>query len=1016
MKKIMTFEYCSMKNNKIVILTFLLLMSFIVRAQNSENSFTGVVTDKMGNPVYGASVSIEGLPDTRIETNRNGVFSIKADKGQVLEVVVFNNAPHKVTVGDEETATIVMDYKSQTIDVGAGRVFNRSESTSSVSTVYSDEFDNRSSKNISNSLFGVASGLIALQNSGNYAGLDPSLYVRGLQSLSSNSPLLLVDGIQRDISLLLPEEVESVSVLKDATALALYGNKGINGAILITTKRGKYNTRSIKFNYDFIMNNQLKRPDFADAYTYASAMNEARGYEGLTPRYREEELNAFQSGEYPYYYPDVDWLNETYKDSGISSKYSMTLEGGGSRFRYYTLLGLVTDQGFVKSPRENVGYSTQNQYSKANFRSNLDIDLTNSTKLKLNILGTLGEANVPGNSAKLWDMIYSLPSGSIPIRTESGMWGGNSTWPGTENPVAQSQGAAYSKSHTRNLFADITLTQDLSGVLKGLGANFRMSYDNYSSIWENHSKTYSYEGFNVSWGDYGLSYTPYSGGADSEMSTGADVNAWTRQFNFDGGFTFNRKFDKHDLYSQLRWDYEYRDSYGLNTTVYRMNGSWFTHYGYDKRYLVDLVLATNGSSLLAPGHKWAFSPSVSAGWVISEEDFMDSSWINFLKLRASWGIINADYLPKDGSSTINNYWDQIYKLSGVRYMFNGSYDTSFGSTEIGRLATINSSRERGIKYNFGVESTILNGLDISLDTYYQKRKGIWVPSSGKYTAVLGMSAPFENAGIVDSWGVEAGLNYTKRINEFVFNVGGNFNWNQSEVKERLEEPRLYENLVRTGHSLNQIFGLEAIGFFKDMDDINNSPAQNFSTVRPGDIKYRDVNGDGIIDSNDETAIGYNTSVPEIYYSMHFGAEYKGFGISALFQGAANYSAMLNTKSMFWPLINNTTISNHYYENRWTPDNQNAKYPRLSSQSNSNNYQNNTVWLADRSFLKLRNVDVYYKLPKSLLHKTSVVNDAKIYLRGVDLFSLDNLKVVDPESYGATNPLTRSLVVGLTVGF
>lgn len=1012
----MTFEYYFMKNNKILILTFLLLTSLIVRAQNSDNSYTGVVVDQRGNPVYGASVSVEGAPATRVETDREGRFAIVANKGEVIEIASSQNGSYKMELGDETVKTIVMGYEAQKIDVGTSKVFNRTESTASVSTVYDSEFNNRSAKNITNSVFGAASGLIALQNAGNYAAVEPSLYVRGLQSLSSSTPLFLVDGIERDISLLVPEEVESISVLKDAAALALYGNKGINGAVLITTKRGNYNTRSISFNYDFIMNSQMRRPKFADAHTYASAVNEARGYEGLGDRYKPQELEAYQSGEYPYWYPNVNWLEETFKNSGISSKYSMTLEGGGSRFRYYTFLGLVTDQGFVKKPREVSGLSTQNQYSKANLRTNLDIDLTNSTKLKLNILGTLGEANRPGDSADLWNMIYSLPSAAFPVRTESGKWGGNSTWAGTLNPVAQSQGAAYSKSHSRNLFADITLTQDLSGVLEGLGGYFRMAYDNYSSIWENHSNTYSFEGYDMTWNEDGPSYTLYSGGADSEMSTSANISTWTRQFNFDGGFTFDRSFDKHDLYSQLRWDYEYRDSYGLNTTVYRMNGSWFTHYGYDKRYLVDLILATNGSSLLAPGHKWAFSPTVSAGWVVSEEDFMNASWINFLKLRASWGIINADYLPRDGSNTIYNYWDQIYTLTGTRYMFNGSYDSSFGSTEIGRLATLNSSRERGIKYNFGIESTLFNGLDVSFDTYFQKRKGIWVSSAGKYTSVLGMSAPFENEGIVDSWGVELGLNYTKKINDFVFNIGGNFNWNQSEIKEQLEEPRLYDNLVRTGHSLNQIFGLEAIGFFKDADDISNSPTQTFSTVRPGDIKYRDVNGDGIIDGNDVTAIGYNTVVPEIYYSLHLGAEYKGIGISASFQGAANYSAMLNTKSMYWPLINNTTISEHYYENRWTPENQDAKYPRLSSQSNANNYQNNTVWLADRSFLKLRNVDVYYKLPKSLLDRTSVVNQAKIYFRGVDLFSLDNIKVVDPEAYGATNPMNRSLVVGLTVGF
>lgn len=1006
-----------MKNNRILILALLLCARLLVVAQNTGTEFTGIVVDRQGNPVYGASVNVAGLPATRVETDENGQFEISASKGQVIEIVSVDNGTTRLTVDEDRTKTIVMNHAAQTIDTGADKVLTRSESTSSVATVYSEEFNRRSSKNISNSLFGKGLGLISLQNSGNYAAMEPTFYVRGLQSLSSSAPLVLVDGIERDISQISTEEVESISILKDAAALALYGYKGINGAISITTKRGRYNTRTIRFRYDHIINFQTRQPRFVDAHTYALAVNEARAHEGLTPRYVDQEVEAFRSGEYPYWYPNVDWLNETFKNSAISNKYATELRGGGSRFRYYTMIDLVTDQGFVKKPNENEGYSTQNQYSKANLRTNLDIDLTNTTKLRLNILGTLSESNRPGDSANLWDMVYSLPSAAFPIRTETGVWGGNATWSGTLNPVAQAQGAAYSKGHTRTLFADLTLTQDLSNLLDGLGANFRLGYDNYSSIWENHSKTYSYEGYNVRWENDGPFYTLYHGGTDSEMSTGAGVNAWTRQFNFNGGLNYDRTLGKHSLFSQIKWDYEYRDAYGLNTTIYRQNASWYTHYGYDKRYFANLILAGSGSSLLAPGHKWALSPTVSAAWVLSEEDFLKSvSWIDFLKFRASWGIINTDYLPRDGSNVIYNYWDQIYTLTGTRYMFNGSYDSSFGSTIIGRLATVNSSREKAIKYNMGIEGTLFEGMNLTLDGYYQQRKDIWVSSAGKYTAVLGMEAPFENGGIVDSWGVEAGVDYSKRIGELVFHAGGNMNWNKNKIIEQLEEPKMYNNLIQTGNPLHQIYGLQAIGFFKDQDDIDNSPIQTFSTVRPGDIKYMDINGDLIIDENDRVAIGYSTAAPAIYYSFHLGAEVRGIGVHASFQGASHYSAMLNTKSMFWPLINNRTLSTHYYENRWTPEKQDSNYPRLSSESNNNNYQSNTVWLADRSFLKLRDIEFYYKFSKSLLQKARILSNAKLYLRGVDLFCFDRIKVVDPESYGATNPMNKSVVAGLTIDF
>lgn len=927
-----------------------------------------------------------------------------------------------ISAGAQETkedTTVVKGYAAQSIDVGANRTFTRAESTASVSTVYNDEFDKRAAKNISHSLYGHGLGLVTLQNGGNYAGTEPTFYVRGVQSLSSSSPLILVDGIERDMSLVSPEEVESVSVLKDAAAVALYGYKGTNGVILITTKRGKYESREIKFTYDHVINFMSRKPEFVDAATYAQAVNEARGYEGSSARYTPGEINVFRTGDYPYLYPNVDWVEETFRNSGVSNKYTMELRGGGTKFRYYTMIDLLTDKGFVNSPNENDGYSTQNKYSRGNLRTNLDIDLTSTTQLKLNLLGTLTESSRPGSSADLWDMVYSLPASAFPVKTEDGAWGGNNTsWLGTSNPVAQSQGAAYAKGHMRNLFADMTLTQDLSGMLKGLRANAMLAYDSYSAIWEDHSKTYAYAGYTPTWNDNGIpTYTTTTGGEPSEMGKDASINDWKRRFNFAASIDYTRSFGKHDLYTQAKWDYEYRDSYGLNTTIYRQNVSWYTHYGFNKRYYVDLALVGSESSLLAPGHKWAFSPTVSAAWVLSNENFLkDASWIDLLKLRASFGVINADYLPTDGSDTVYDYWTQIYTTTGTVYNFNNSYQSDFGSTLLNRLATANSTHEKAYKYNVGLDAMLFGGLNMTLEGYYQRRKDIWVSSNGKYTDVLGMDAPFENAGIVDSWGIEAGLDYTKHLGELTLNVGGNFQFHHNEIKEQLEEPRLYENLVQTGNQVGQIYGMQAVGYFQSQAEINKSLPQSFGTLKPGDVKYQDVNGDGVIDTDDKIAIGYSTTAPEIYYSFHLGAEWKGLGFDVMFQGTANYSAILNTKAMFWPTLNTTSLSTYYYENRWTPENRNARFPRLTSESNGNNQQTSTLWVVDRSFLKMRNLEVYYKLPKNWLRKSGFVNSAKVYVRGLDLLCFDGMDVVDPESYGVTNPLNKSIVFGLNIGF
>ena len=889
------------------------------------------------------------------------------------------------------------------------------EQTAAVSVIKADKTDRRSAKNIGNSILGEGNGLISLQNGGRYAAQNPTFYVRGLQTSSNNSPLIMVDGIERDITSIAPEEVENVTILKDAAAVALYGYKGTNGAINITTKRGKYDSRSIKVTYDHLFNTIANKPKFVDAYTYGMAINEARINDGLSARYSTQELNALRDGTKPYLYPNVNWVDETFRNTAMTNKYNIEFRGGAKKFRYYTMIDLISDKGFVKNANENDGYSTQDKYVKGNLRMNLDIDLTETTAIRVNLLGVLQETSRPGSQADLWDMVYTVPAAAFPVKDANGVWAGSDTWAGTSNPVAQSIGAAYYKNHSRSLMFDVTLKQDLGMFVKGLGAQVRVGYDNTSNLYEDHSKTYVYSVNAPSWADGAAEPTVKTAkyGTDSTMGTGAAVNTYSRRLHTDLGLNYDRTFGLHSIYSQLKWDYEYEDPNGINNTIYRQNFSWFTHYGYNSRYFVDLALVESGSSRLAPNTKWSFSPTLSAAWVISKEQFMQQAeWVNFLKLRASAGIINADYLPGDDVWT---YYAQQYATSGGVYPFDSSWNSSFGRTYLGQMATANPGHEKAYKYNVGIDAKLFGALDVTFDYWMQQRKDIWVSAAGKYSAVLGVDAPYENAGRVDSHGFELGLDYTKNFGAVTFNLGGNLMYTKNKIKEMLEEPRLYDNLIQTGNPYGQIYGLEAIGFFKDEADIAASPAQNFSTVKPGDIKYRDVNGDNIIDANDKVAIGHSTTCPEIYYNFHIGAEWKGLGFYAMFQGTGNYSAILNTKSMYWPLVGNTNISQYAYDNRWTPENQNAKLPRLSSESNANNYQTSTLWLADRSFLKLRNVEVYYNLPKSLLEKTKIVNGAKLYVRGIDLLCFDHIDESDPEAYGI-NPVNKSVALGLSVTF
>ena len=941
---------------------------------------------------------------------------MKNNKNAVLMAMALLSLPASAQVKIDSIAP--HRYAAQSIDVGANANFSREQSTSAVSVITSESTNKRSAKNIGNSILGQGSGLISLQNSGNYAGINPTFYIRGMQSLDGNTPLFVVDGIERDIQYISAEEVESVSVLKDAAATALYGYKGANGVVLITTKRGKFNSKEIKVNLDHAINFMAHKPKFVDAQTYAKAMNEAYANDGFeNPRYTQEEVDAFGSGKYPYLYPNVNWVDETFRNHSVTNMLNASFTGGGEKFKYYALLDLQYDNGFVKNPDTHEGYSTNNKYVKGNLRMNMDMILSKNTTMKVNLLGVLAESNAPGNSANLWDMVYSLPSAAFAVKGEDGKWGGNSTWAGTVNPVAQSQDAGYSRNHNRGIYTDLTIRQELPAVLKGLAVQGRIAYDHFSNIYENYSKTYVYGSPTVAdWlnGEPQLGKA-FTGGSESDLGASISTNSFSRRFHIDASADYQNTFGAHSVYSQLKYDYEFSDEFAINSTLYRQNISWYTHYGLLDRYFLDLALVESGSNRLAPGSKWALSPTVSAAWVLSKENFMKNlNWVDFLKLRASYGIIQTDILPESGWM----YYMQQYQTTGGTYPFNSGFQSDFGRTYLDAIATSGLTREKAAKFNAGVDATLFGGLDFSFDGFYQRRSNIWVSTAGKYSSELGVDAPYEGDGIVDSWGWEASLDYNKQIGDVKFNIGANIDYYRSQIKEQDEAPKLYPNLVSTGHRVSQLFGYKAIGFFKDQADIDASKPQLLgSTPRPGDIKYEDVNGDGQIDTNDKTAIGYSTVAPEIYYNIHLGVEWKGLGVDAMFQGTGRYSGVLSTKSMYKPLVGNTTISQYYYDNRWTPETAStAKFPALSSTSNANNYNTNTLWMFDRSFFKLRNIEVYYNFPKAMLAKTKLLNAAKLYVRGVDLFSFDHLDESDPEVFGATNPLNRSIVAGLSVTF
>lgn len=1004
-----------MKKYKILALAIFACVTLNGWAQ-SEDNVTGRVLDEKGKPVAGALVSVEENPLVRVATDKNGRFEITAVKGSRLKVQTGDDAMKVVKIENGSELTVVMDYSSEKVNYGFGLQQTNAESTGAVSTVYAENIDKSSAFSIGNSLYGNVLGLTTMQSTGVVWEQMPSMYIRGLKTLNGNNGILLVvDGLERDnnwqaLKYITPEEVESVSVLRDAAALALYGYRGVNGVVNIVTKRGKYDTREINFSYDHAFNYMTRKPELADAYTYASALNEALTNDGKQVRYSQNELNAFKNGTSPYLYPNVNWWEEVFRDRGASDIATLSFRGGSTKMRYYTMMNLQNNRGFIKNFDTNADYSTQEKYSKANFRTNLDIDLSPKTKMQANIMGILNEFSRPGmGSDNLISKLYQLPSAAFPIRTESGLWGGNTTWGENWNPVALTEGRAYSKGHTRGLYADMSLRQDLSSLTKGLGASVRIGYDNLASYWENHTKGYKYGMASVASWENGLPIAgeEITGGKDTEMSGDSKLDWQYRAFNFQMNVDWQRQFGVHSLYSMLLYTYKYDNAKGINNTFYRQNAGWYTHYGFKNRYFADFTLMASASNLLAPDHRWNVSPTVGLAWLISNEKFMQSqNVVDFLKLRASFGMLNTDNIPGNG------YWNETVG-GGNGYPINNNFGGDGGWHE-GRLASVNGTTEKAYKYNAGVDATLFKGLTLTVDGFYERRSDIWVSSDGQNSAVLGASGSYVNAGIVDSWGTEIGANYYKKMGNVELNLGGTFTYNRSKIIEMLEEPAAYDYTRSTGNPVGQIFGLQAIGYFVDQADIDNSLPQQFGPVKAGDIKYKDMNGDKVINSDDRVAMGYNSTCPEIYYSFSLGLEWKGLGFSAQFQGVGNYTAILSG-TYYRPLVDNTTISNYVYRNRWTPETPNARFPRLTTETVDNNLQTSSLWLADRSFLKLRNCEVYYKLPSSCLNRFWVKN-AKVYVRGVDLLCFDSIDQLDPEAMNNSYPATRSIHVGLSVGF
>lgn len=885
--------------------------------------------------------------------------------------------------------------------------FNERE-TSSVQIVTEDDLDKNNSENPYETLYGLIPGLSVIQNVG--WNNNPTLFLRGRQN-----PLILVDGIPRKLEYVSTVEIDNIKVLKDGAATAMYGTRGANGVILITTKRGDYNSKEISLNYNHGMGFLNEQPEMADGYSYALARNEALHYDGLPLQYSQSQLDAFKNGTYPDLFSNTDWINESLRSSTHKNQFDIVFKGGINKVRYFTSFSYKNEMGIL-SPEytDRERYNSQMRKYSLNVRMNIDVDVTSTTLLKWNMFGSLQERTRPREyESTIFPLLYNTPAAVFPVRTENGYWGGGLVH--TNNPIATYSDKGYFKENPRVLQADLRLIQNLSSITEGLSAELSFSYDNYASYKEEGITSYRYEVntpmLNAATGEYDKKSTVYGGTADQALS----INCWgmTEQYNqaqLEAKVNYEKKIKRHDFNLNALYKMEYYSSMGRNNTDKRIYLTALAGYGYNGRYLIDASFSRVGTSRIQVGNKYNNYPSVSGAWVISNENFLKNmSVIDFLKLRASWGQSGNDAIAYDLQK---QYW-----IDGGGY----NYADGIGIQGIkpGTPAIPNLILERVNKYNVGLDVKLFDRLSLSADAYMHQYSNSLIDAGNLYSQVFGNTIPKMNIGKSEYKGIDLSVMWNDKIkDEFSYYAGVNLSLLRSKVIENGEGYKEYDYLSAKGLPVGQMFGYEAIGYFNDQKDIDESPVQQFSEVRPGDIKYRDQNDDKIIDNKDLVAIGHSGSIPEWYGSFQLGFEYKGFGMDLILQGAAGLSRLLNASSVYQPLRNNTNISNWYLQEkiRWTEQTKDiANVPRLSTLDNSNNYQNSTQWLVDGSYLKVRNARIYYNLPEKWISHLKL-DKCQIYLSGNNLFSWDHVPYLNCENITLNYPDMFSVYAGVKVSF
>ena len=974
-----------------------------------------VIDAETKEPIIGATVWVK---DSALGTNTNvdgafdytftghyGYIAVSYIGYQTQEFPV-TNLPKviELSAGNELDEVVVVGYGTQ----------KKASVVGSIASVSVNDIRMPTAK-ISNNLAGQLAGVISVQRSGE-PGASSTFWIRGISTFgSSTTPLVLVDGIERDLDLVDIEDIKDFSILKDAAATAIYGVRGANGVILITTREGIVGKPQINIRFEAGMVQPTKVPDMLDAVQFAELWNAAAGSEVYTP----EVIQKYRDGSDPDLYPNVDWVDYLYKE-----RVNVNVTGGGSTAKYYISGGFYNEDGLFA--RDNMKeYNTSVFYRKFNFRSNVEVQLHKYTKLNVNLATTFERKNEPGTAAStIWDYAVKSAPNVFPAVYSNGLLPGPGANNG-ENPYVLLTQTGYREKFYNTAQSLFSLTQDLGDwVTKGLTVTVKGSFDakNYNHLARTKTPPQYMASGRDEFGDLILQQTVVG----TDNLTYAESHSGYRSVYLEASVNWARSFGKHDLSALFLYQQSQRNDVGIDKSEpelalpYRHQGiAGRITYSYDNRYFIEGNFGYNGSENFSPGKRFGFFPSVAAGYVISNEKFFEPvrGVIDLLKIKASYGIVGNDRI-----GTGDNVRRFIYNgtvNSGSSYYF-GTRPHSSSSIQMGDWPNPNVGWEEAHKLNVGVDLSLFSKLKISADYFKEKREGIFLQRQSIPVYVGLSTQPWVNIGKMRNSGVDASLEYHQTIGQDLhLTVRGNFTYARNMIVDQDQPDYKYLYMNRTGQARYQTFGLVAAGLFRDQADIDAWPKQSFGDVEPGDIKYLDLNGDGVVDSYDVKPIGY-TNVPEIVYGFGFSLQWKAFDFSAFFQGVGHVSFSTRTDQTLGFNARNSREANLFsdvYDNYWTPERLDAKYPRLYIGTNNNNNQTSTFWMANGRYMRLKNLEIGYTLPKRISQKMAMQN-MRVYLSGVNLFTFSPFKLWDPDlQTGATNyPNNRIINIGLTIGF